>query len=434
MSTSSEVLPTAPPAALREIDDLPHPPGLPWLGNTLQIDKPHVHQQVEGWARRYGDFFTISIGGHRLLVIADHKAMGAVLRDRPEGFGARRASPPSPARSASAGVFGAGRALEAAAADGDGRLRPAPPARYFRPGPRLRPAGRPLAARRGGGLGHRPAGRPDALHRRRDLRPGLRGRRQHARVRRRHHPAPPRQDLSGDVPPPVRALPHLALVPDARRSRARCERAQGQCGDRRLRRRRPPAPRCRPGAPRRPGQPARGDDRRRRRPGLGHHRRRGLRQCHDDAARRRGHHRQHPGLGDLAALHPSRGAGPGAGRDRRRRRRSGDLDARALRRDALARSLCQRDDAPQAGRSLAHAPVPARHRRRRCSGAGRHAGVPRLAQRLAARGVLRPPPAVRSAALASPTAARSATSATGSRCRSAPARGSAPAGTWQCWR
>ena len=47
MSTSSEVLPTAPPAALREIDDLPHPPGLPWLGNTLQIDKPHVHQQVE---------------------------------------------------------------------------------------------------------------------------------------------------------------------------------------------------------------------------------------------------------------------------------------------------------------------------------------------------------------------------------------------------
>ena len=45
-----------------------------------------MHQQVEGWARRYGDFFTISIGGHRLLVIADHKAMGAVLRDRPEGF------------------------------------------------------------------------------------------------------------------------------------------------------------------------------------------------------------------------------------------------------------------------------------------------------------------------------------------------------------
>jgi hypothetical protein len=43
-------------------------------------------QQVEGWARRYGDFFTITIGGHRLLVVADHKALGAILRDRPEGF------------------------------------------------------------------------------------------------------------------------------------------------------------------------------------------------------------------------------------------------------------------------------------------------------------------------------------------------------------
>ncbi|MEP7303036.1 MAG: cytochrome P450 [Caldimonas sp.] len=86
MSTPSEALRSVPPAALREIGDLPCPPGLPWLGNTLQIDKPHVHLQVEGWARRYGHFFTISIGGHRLLVIADHKAMGAVLRDRPEGF------------------------------------------------------------------------------------------------------------------------------------------------------------------------------------------------------------------------------------------------------------------------------------------------------------------------------------------------------------
>ena len=86
MSTPSEALPSAPPTALREIDDLPHPPGLPWIGNTLQIDKPHVHLQVEGWARRYGDFFTITIGGHRLLVVADHKAMGAILRDRPEGF------------------------------------------------------------------------------------------------------------------------------------------------------------------------------------------------------------------------------------------------------------------------------------------------------------------------------------------------------------
>ena len=150
MSTPSEALPSAPPTALREIDDLPHPPGLPWLGNTLQIDKPHVHQQVEGWARRYGDFFTISIGGHRLLVIADHKAMGAVLRDRPEGF---RRTPRFAAIAREIGLGARrlrrrGRGLEAAAADGDGRLRPAPPARLLPvAGALLRPARGPLAAR-----------------------------------------------------------------------------------------------------------------------------------------------------------------------------------------------------------------------------------------------------------------------------------------------
>ena len=81
-----ESSPAAPPTTLREIGDLPSPPGWPLLGNTLQIDKPHVHQQIERWAERYGDFFTVSIGGTRLLVIADHRALGAVLRDRPEGF------------------------------------------------------------------------------------------------------------------------------------------------------------------------------------------------------------------------------------------------------------------------------------------------------------------------------------------------------------
>lgn len=107
MSTPSEALRSAPPA-LREIDDLPGPRGLPLLGNLLQIDKPHIHAQVEGWARRYGNFFTFSLGRHRLLVIADHRAMGTILRDRPEGF--RRT--PLFARIANeiglgAGVFGA---------------------------------------------------------------------------------------------------------------------------------------------------------------------------------------------------------------------------------------------------------------------------------------------------------------------------------------
>ena len=52
---------------------------------------------------------------------------------------------------------------------------------------------------------------------------------------------------------------------------------------------------------------------------------------HDDAARRRGHDRQHawPGRSGCCSRHPEALA-RARGRDRRRRRRSGDLDARAL--------------------------------------------------------------------------------------------------------
>ncbi|HWK83826.1 MAG TPA: cytochrome P450, partial [Caldimonas sp.] len=86
MPASSHALTPTRPPVLREIDDLPHPPGLPLVGNLLQIDKPHIHSQIEGWVRRYGNFFTFSLGRQRLLVVADHAAMGAILRDRPEGF------------------------------------------------------------------------------------------------------------------------------------------------------------------------------------------------------------------------------------------------------------------------------------------------------------------------------------------------------------
>ena len=108
MSTPSEALPVTAPTALREIDDLPGPRGLPLLGNMLQIDKPHIHAQIETWERRYGSLFTFRLGRQRLLVVADHQAMGAILRDRPEGF--RRT--PRFARVAGeiglgAGVFGA---------------------------------------------------------------------------------------------------------------------------------------------------------------------------------------------------------------------------------------------------------------------------------------------------------------------------------------
>lgn len=76
----------APPPMLREIDDLRGPRGLPLIGNLLQIDKAQIHANVEAWARRYGPVFPFRLGRSRLLVVADHVAMGALLRDRPDGF------------------------------------------------------------------------------------------------------------------------------------------------------------------------------------------------------------------------------------------------------------------------------------------------------------------------------------------------------------
>ena len=72
MPTPSEttLAPTAP-TRLREIDELPAPPGLPLIGNALQFERARMHQQVERWVSQYGPYFTFRIGPRRLLVIAD---------------------------------------------------------------------------------------------------------------------------------------------------------------------------------------------------------------------------------------------------------------------------------------------------------------------------------------------------------------------------
>lgn len=76
----------AAPASLRRYEDLPGPRGLPWLGNALQLDAARAHLQMEQWCREYGPFFRLRIGPRRVLVVGDHEAVAAVLRDRPEGF------------------------------------------------------------------------------------------------------------------------------------------------------------------------------------------------------------------------------------------------------------------------------------------------------------------------------------------------------------
>ena len=73
-------------APVRRIEDLPGPRGLPVLGNLLQLDPPHFHQQLEAWCREFGPYFKVRMGRRPVLVVGDHEVVAAVLRDRPEGF------------------------------------------------------------------------------------------------------------------------------------------------------------------------------------------------------------------------------------------------------------------------------------------------------------------------------------------------------------
>src|SRR4051812_21990569 len=70
----------------RRISDLPGPPGLPILGNLLQIDRSRLHLIAEDWRRTYGDYFRFRLGGRQFFVVANPEAIAAVLRDRPDGF------------------------------------------------------------------------------------------------------------------------------------------------------------------------------------------------------------------------------------------------------------------------------------------------------------------------------------------------------------
>jgi cytochrome P450 len=75
-----------PPAAVRHYDDLPGPRGLPFFGNSLQLDLPRLHLQVEQWSREFGPMFKLKVPGRRLLMVSDHELIAAVLRDRPDGL------------------------------------------------------------------------------------------------------------------------------------------------------------------------------------------------------------------------------------------------------------------------------------------------------------------------------------------------------------
>ncbi|MBY0240477.1 MAG: cytochrome P450 [Burkholderiaceae bacterium] len=78
-------LPTLP-SPLRTIESLPGPRRWPLVGNMLQIRPLRLHQDVEAWCRRYGDFFQMYLGPEQALVVADHAAVAQVLKQRPDTF------------------------------------------------------------------------------------------------------------------------------------------------------------------------------------------------------------------------------------------------------------------------------------------------------------------------------------------------------------
>ena len=57
--------------ATRRVRDLPAPPGVPLLGNLLQLDRARLHLTAEKWRRQYGDFYRFRNGPREIVVIAD---------------------------------------------------------------------------------------------------------------------------------------------------------------------------------------------------------------------------------------------------------------------------------------------------------------------------------------------------------------------------
>ena len=72
--------------ALRQIEDLPGPKGLPFFGNALQVSVSRIHLDIEQWARQYGPLFKMKLANRKVLVVADHELFTAVMKDRPHGF------------------------------------------------------------------------------------------------------------------------------------------------------------------------------------------------------------------------------------------------------------------------------------------------------------------------------------------------------------
>lgn len=72
--------------ALRRLEDLPSPRGLPLLGNMHQMDVARLHQILERWCAELGTPFLMRFGRMKIFVSSDAELLQRVLRERPEGY------------------------------------------------------------------------------------------------------------------------------------------------------------------------------------------------------------------------------------------------------------------------------------------------------------------------------------------------------------
>ena len=225
----------------------------------------------------YGPYFRFQLGSRRILAIADHAAMGTLLRDRPDGFRRTKKLAEISAEIGSAvGVFGAeGEAWKRQRRMVMAGFDPRHLRAYF---PSLVKVSERLAGRWGRAAD---AGAPidlqaDLMRYTVDTVAGLAF---GAEVNTLESDDDVIQQHLDKIFPAIfrrmfAPLPTWRWWKSARRPRARPQRRRGRRGDPGLHRRRA-RPARGPGAARRAEEPARGDDRRRRRSAVGHHAERG---------------------------------------------------------------------------------------------------------------------------------------------------------------
>jgi cytochrome P450/nitrite reductase/ring-hydroxylating ferredoxin subunit len=80
----SDEAPKSP--ALREPSSLPGPKGSILMGNAAQLETDNIHKILEGWAKEYGQVYTMRVATRRVVIVSDPELIATALRNRPDVF------------------------------------------------------------------------------------------------------------------------------------------------------------------------------------------------------------------------------------------------------------------------------------------------------------------------------------------------------------